>query len=146
MPGHILTPQEEMQQIVGHFKQVYKQPDHAPSGRPVDQAVVFDPHSVLLAFSKLPNKALPSHFLPAPFWRASAHLATQVFQQTLVAAYDREELLLPKAWHEIQVALIPKPSKPATSADSLTCCVPMLCRRTRSKLPRWPRRSMFCKA
>ncbi|CAE7448983.1 unnamed protein product [Symbiodinium natans] len=117
--GHILTPQEEMQQIVGHFKQVYKQPDHAPSGRPVDQAVVFDPHSVLLAFSKLPNKALPSHFLPAPFWRASAHLATQVFQQTLVAAYDREELLLPKAWHEIQVALIPKPSKPATSADSL---------------------------
>ena len=117
--GHILTPQEEMQQIVGHFKQVYKQPDHAPSGRPVDQAVVFDPHSVLLAFSKLPNKALPSHFLPAPLWRASAHLATQVFQQTLVAAYDQEELVLPKAWHEIQVALIPKPSKPATSADSL---------------------------
>ncbi|CAE7458415.1 unnamed protein product [Symbiodinium natans] len=117
--GHILTPQEEMQQIVGHFKQVYKQPDHAPSGRPVDQAVVFDPHNVLLAFSKLPNKALPSHFLPAPLWRASAHLATQVFQQTLVAACDREELFLPKAWHEIQVALIPKPSKPATSADSL---------------------------
>ena len=117
--GHILTPQEEMQQIVGHFKQVYKQPDLAPPGRPVDQAVVFDPHSVLLAFSKLPNKALPSHFLPAPLWRASAHLATQVFQQTLVAAYDRAELLLPKAWHEIQVALIPKPSKLATSADSL---------------------------
>ena len=117
--GHILTPQEEMQQIVGHFKQVYKQPDLAPPGRPVDQAVVFDPHSVLLAFSKLPNKALPSHFLPAPLWRASAHPATQVFQQTLVAAYDRAELLLPKAWHEIQVALIPKPSKPATSADSL---------------------------
>ena len=117
--GDILTPQEEMLQIVGHFKQVYKQPNLAPPGRPAGPAVVFDPQDVLQAFNKLPNKALPSHFLPAPLWRASAYLAAQVFQQTLMAAYDRDELFLPKTWHEIQVALIPKPSKPATSADSL---------------------------
>ena len=117
--GDIQSPSAELAQILSHFRVVYDSPTTQPSPRAVLSPITFSITEITNAFLHLPRKALPSHYPPAPLWQAAAPLAASVFHECLHQAFKSERLYLPDTWHRIQVALIPKPSKPLNCPGSL---------------------------
>ena len=71
-----------------------------------------------LAFQKLPNKALPRRYAPAPLWKLCAQKASELMVKDLRYLYQVTETQSVH-WHQVEVVLLPKPSKPLSTPASL---------------------------
>ena len=108
--GELLGPVGQLKLLNGHFSKVYatdKAPIHQSHRFPTFQVTV---HEIAEVIRSLPAKALPHTFAPAPLWRLGADWAAVEMHRELqyLAQCSPDHRA---NWHDISVALIPKPGK-----------------------------------
>ena len=110
--GELLSPQGQLQLIQGHFKRVYAaEASRCTTVRRFSFNVTVD--EITAALQSLPRKALPHAFVPAPLWRLGAQAAAIEMHRELQWLVGCAQCTPPPQahWHDVSVALLPKPNK-----------------------------------
>ncbi|CAE7737940.1 unnamed protein product [Symbiodinium microadriaticum] len=118
--GNVMTPAQECQQLAGYAKTLFTGESFvAPPLLPLPESMFHDVEWVE-AFRMLKNhKAVPADSASVCSWKEHAHVVSSKLQAIAKQALTGDNPKVPDEWHQVQLAWLPKPSKPPTEAGNL---------------------------
>ena len=110
--GGILTKDQELRELHGHFTEVYRaRPGDAVRTRAVVMPT-FDVAQVERSLRLIPaGKATPSHCVPSVVWKTCYRELAPYLQDNLCKLWSTDIVQVPRLWRDAWFALLPKPSR-----------------------------------
>ena len=116
--GCILTKEQEMQKLQGHFTEVYRSAERAQT--PVVPMPEFTVSQVGRCLRLIPaRKATPHHCVPSIVWKISHQELAPYLQEQLRRFWSADAAQVPQLWRDAWFALLPKPSRPCKQPSDL---------------------------
>ncbi|CAE7633009.1 unnamed protein product [Symbiodinium sp. CCMP2592] len=125
--GSLQTQEEEFQQIVDHFEQLYMGPPCSSQPR-LSQDLNITTEEIQQALQRLrPGKVLPSSSAPAALWKFFSSEVVGVLHMQFEAHLSAGQASLPLQWNLSELVLLPKVGKTLRSPAHLRpiCLLPL---------------------
>ena len=119
--GEILTPKEQLAELIKHSSNKFCQgEDYSPNHR-VTEPILVQAKDLVWALGKLPfRKGVPKMSAPAAVWRLCRDQVAKTLEPILMRSWGEDSLcVIPHVWKDTYLVWLPKPQKDPSRPSGL---------------------------